>query len=101
VTNLQTKLKLLRKALAALGMLSKDGVTAMDPNAMPTDTDFAHDVAMPDKVTARTLAQQGALYDYFLFSRGGGNGAHNPKYSSQVLYDALQTLGVDVSLLTR
>lgn len=97
-----TKLKRLRLALATAGVLSKDGKVAMDPNAMPTDTEFAHDVAMPQpKGTVTPVAVAGALYNYFLFARGGAMGAHNPMYTSQLLYDSIQAAAGDLTGLDR
>ena len=97
-----TKLQRLRAALAKAGVLSKDGTVAMDPNNMPTDTDFASDVAMPQpKGTVTAVAVAGALYNYFIFARGGALGSHNPMYTSQLLYDSIQAAGGDLSGLDR
>jgi len=35
----------------------------------------------------------GALYNYFVMSRGSGFGVHNPTYVKQVLYDSITQLG--------
>jgi hypothetical protein len=36
--------------------------------------------------------QAGALYNYLLIARGGGNGVHNPKYTQQLIYDSIFSL---------
>jgi len=75
---------------------------AMDPNNMPTDADFALDLAMPQAKGAVTpVGVAGALYNYFIFARGGALGAHNPMYTSQLLYDSIQAAGGDLSGLDR
>lgn len=97
-----TKLQRLRLALAKAGVLSKDGTVAMDPNNMPTDTDFAKDVAMKQPGgTVTPVAVAGALYNYFIFARGGAMGAHNPMYTSQLLYDSIQAASGDLTGLDR
>jgi hypothetical protein len=93
-----TKLSRLRDALNALDLLSRDGTTKLDVPA--TDTDFASDVALPHPATV-TADVAGALYNYFLFARGGAMGAHNPMYTSQLLYDSIQAAGGDLSGLDR
>jgi hypothetical protein len=47
--------------------------------------------------------QAGALYNYLLIARGGGNGVHNPKYTQQLIYDSIFSLTgkAPVSLPTR
>jgi len=37
-------------------------------------------------------SQAGALYNYLLIARGGGNGVHNPKYMQQLIYDSIFSL---------
>jgi hypothetical protein len=36
--------------------------------------------------------EAGALYNYLLIARGGGNGVHNPKYTQQLIYDSIFAL---------
>jgi hypothetical protein len=48
----------------------------------------------PDGGTPVTLdaSQAGALYNYFLIAKGGGNGVHNPTYTQQLIYDSIVAL---------
>jgi hypothetical protein len=43
--------------------------------------------------TVLTADQAGALYDYILIARGGALGAHNPKYTQQLIYDSIVAMG--------
>jgi len=36
-----------------------------------------------------TASEAGALYNYELIAKGGGNGVHNPKYTQQLIYDSI------------
>jgi hypothetical protein len=58
-------------------------------------SDFARTGAgAPDGGAAVTLnaSQAGALYNYFLIAKGGGNGVHNPTYTQQLIYDSILSL---------
>jgi hypothetical protein len=39
-----------------------------------------------------TASQAGALYNYELIAKGGGNGVHNPKYTQQLIFDSIFAL---------
>lgn len=39
-----------------------------------------------------TPDQAGALYNYFLISRGSGWGVHNPNYVNQLLFDSIDAI---------
>lgn len=39
-----------------------------------------------------SASEAGALYNYELIAKGGGNGVHNPKYTQQLIYDSIFAL---------
>jgi len=39
-----------------------------------------------------SAAQAGAVYNYELIAKGGGNGVHNPTYTQQLIYDSILAL---------
>jgi hypothetical protein len=39
-----------------------------------------------------TAGEAGALYNYELIAKGGGNGVHNPKYTQQLIFDSIFAL---------
>lgn len=94
-----TGLQHLRKALNDAGLLSKDGINAIDAPTLASDKDFAHDVALKKNAVPASLA--GALYNYFLIARGGALGVHNASYTSQLLYDSVEAASGDLTGMTR
>jgi hypothetical protein len=89
--------------LNAKGWLTRSEVT---PYPVLTDEEladgqFQRDIVKPGN--SLTPAEQGALYNYLVIARGKDFGAHNPRYTKQVLYDSIELVkpGAPASGLTR
>ncbi len=96
-STVKSELFLLQAALAGAGYITRTGTPMTQ--AELSDGQFALDVGAP--VTGLTANQAGAVYNYFLLARGGALGAHNPKYTEQLIYDSLETMGALPIGLTR
>ena len=91
-STVQAALGELRVLLNNAGYLTR-GTAAPYPALLPVDLadpDLTLDLARP--TTALTADQAGALYDYFLVSRGAASGVHNPFYTKELVYDAIFSL---------
>jgi hypothetical protein len=66
-----------------------DGQFASDSPRTWTAVDGGADGGPPPTLTA---GEAGALYNYLLIAKGGGNGVHNPKYTQQLIYDSIVAL---------
>lgn len=93
----------MQAALNAKGWLTRSETS---PFAILTDEDLAdgqfnRDLAKPG--SSLTPAEQGALYDYLVIARGNDFGAHNPRYTKQILFDSIEVVkgGAPASGLTR
>jgi hypothetical protein len=86
----------LQKALNNAGYLTRSSAAPYQPLSgnQLTDGEFDLDKVRPgggpDGGTIHlTTDQAGALYDYLILARDKSLGAHNPKYTTQIMYDAL------------
>jgi hypothetical protein len=83
----------LRTALNGLGWLTRSASAPYEALAAEA---LADQVYKEDKVrpgaTGLTADQAGALYNYLLLARGSGNGAHNPIYVRQLIFDSVRAL---------
>jgi hypothetical protein len=93
----------LQAALNTAGYLTR-GTTAGSPALSATELgkDFKLDKPRfqtpPVSVNADTA---GALYNYFIVSRGGARGPHNPRYIKQLLWDSIAFLkGANPTFIT-
>jgi len=91
-TTVRKALTEMQDALNTAGYITRSEVS---PYVALTDEDLADgqfqlDLAKPG--SSLTPAQAGALYDYFLIARGKDFGAHNPRYTKQVLYDSIEVI---------
>jgi hypothetical protein len=99
----------LQKALNAAGYLTRSAAApyAALQGSELTDGNFALDKPRaapgPDGgTTAVTADQAGAVYNYLILARGGALGAHNPKYTKQLLFDSYFALtGLPPTTLAR
>ena len=98
-TNIKATLQALREKLNGLLLLSRDGTIPLSSSEL-TDDNYALDKALTAKAATDlggrppvTGPVAGALYNYFVMSRGSGFGVHNPTYVKQVLYDSITQLG--------
>jgi hypothetical protein len=66
-----------------------DGQFSSDSPRTWTAVDGGVDGGPPPTLTA---PEAGALYNYLLIAKGGGNGVHNPKYMQQLIYDSVFAL---------
>jgi hypothetical protein len=82
----------LQAALNAKGWITRSEVAPYPVLADEElgDGQFNHDLAKPGN--ALTPAEQGALYNYLVIARGKDFGAHNPRYTKQVLYDTIEVV---------
>jgi hypothetical protein len=99
----------LQRALNDAGYLTR-GTVAPYPPLQPSelaDGHFELDKTRPgggpDGGTAHLTADQaGALYNYIIVARGGALGAHNPKYTKQLVFDSYFAIkGLPPTTLTR
>ncbi len=82
-------------------LLTRDGVNPLSASDL-SDSDFAADETLPQaKGVTLTADVAGALYNYLLISRGSALGAHNTKYTEQLLYDSYKGLGGNMTGWTR
>jgi hypothetical protein len=113
----RSMLRSLRTKLNIMLLLTRDGVNPLSSSQL-SDNEFALDETLPEK-TANALPpavlpptatiprapvlgpQAGALYNYIVMARGSGTGVHNPRYVKQVLYDSIQSVGGDLTNLSR
>ncbi len=94
-SQVRASLRELEAAMNALGWLTRSETAPYLPLAgsQLTDNAFELDRARPGGgpdggTLSLTADQAGALYNYFLLARGGAAGAHNPKYTRQLLFDS-------------
>jgi hypothetical protein len=97
-------LKSLRKALNDKFLLTRNGTTQLSADEL-ADEDFELDESLPASAAPGRPpvipATAGALYNYFVMARGSGLGVHNPKYTGQILYDSIESVGGDLTNLVR
>jgi len=105
-------LRSLRTKLNSMLLITRDGINPLTSDQLKDD-DFALDETLPQKaadvlpppaVTPRPPVlgpTAGALYNYIVMARGSAFGVHNPKYTKQVLYDSIETVGGDLTNLVR
>ncbi|HET7541753.1 MAG TPA: hypothetical protein VFK05_17885 [Polyangiaceae bacterium] len=95
-SNTKLRLRTLRTTLNTKKLLTRDGTTPLTDDQLKDD-DFALDRSMPGYVVLANLTlpadTAGALYNYFLTARGSGFGVHNPKYTTQLIYDSIKAVG--------
>lgn len=95
-SNTKLRLRTLRTALNSQKLLTRDGTTPLTEDQLKDD-DFALDRSMPSYVVLANLAvpaeTAGALYNYFITARGSGLSVHNPKYTTQLIYDSIKAIG--------
>ena len=84
-----------QKALNSAGYLTRSEAAPYLPlsSSQLTDGNFPLDKTRagggPDGGTQRlTRDQAGALYNYLIVARDASLGAHNPKYTRQLIYDS-------------
>lgn len=96
-TSMTAGMQRLRETLFELGYVEGD----LNDSAMSEDhasTVAKGDAGGPQLLTA---AHAGAMYNYFILSRGAAGGIHNPRYVKQLTYDSIEALGGDLTGLTR
>ena len=99
----------LEKALNNAGYLTRSSAAPYQPlsSSQLTDGEFDLDKVRPgggpDGGTLHlTPDQAGALYDYLIVARDKSRGAHNPKYTMQIMYDAyVATTGMPPTTIIR
>jgi hypothetical protein len=82
----------MQAALNAKGWLTRSEVS---PYPVLTDEELADGQFNLDLVkpgNSLTPPEQGAVYDYLVIARGKDFGAHNPRYTKQVLYDSIEVV---------
>jgi hypothetical protein len=95
------RLVALRDLLNARGLLTRSSASPYLPlsGTELTDGHFELDRSRPGGGGADggaaplTANEAGALYNYFLVSRGSGYAIHNPLYVNQLLFDSIEALG--------
>jgi len=97
-SNTKLRLRTLRTALNDRKLLTRDGTTPLT-DAQLKDEEFALDRSMPSYIVLANLAVPaevaGSLYNYFLTARGSGLSVHNPKYTTQLIFDSITALGAN------
>jgi hypothetical protein len=94
----------LQRALNDAGMLTRATAAPYDPlsAAELADGAFATDTSRPNPSVTLTADQAGALYNYFIVTRGGALGVHNPTYVKQIVFDSFVAIkGTAPTTLTR
>jgi hypothetical protein len=107
----QTELGLfeIQKALNNAGYLTRSAAAPYQPLSSSELSDGAFDLDKvrpgggPDGGTLHlTTDQAGGLYDYLIVARDKSLGAHNPKYTRQIMYDAyFATTGMAPTTIVR
>jgi hypothetical protein len=92
-------LQRLRETLNTAGYLTQDGTGPLTAEQL-ADEEFELDDARP-QTAAVPAANAGALYNYLVVTRGAALGVHNPDYTGQLIYDSIEALGGDLSLIVR
>ncbi len=90
-TNLRFALAELQGLLNGLNALTR-GAVGNPALAGSELTDGHYELDRPRPGASLTPDQTGALYNYFLLSRGSAWGVHNPSYSSQLVYDSIDAI---------
>ncbi len=100
-TTVKAGLQRLRETLNNLQLLTRDAGPTFGPldDVALADQNFKLDLARPkNPVDANTA---GALYNYFVLSRGSAFGVHNPAYTRQLLFDSIEKLAGDTTGIIR
>jgi hypothetical protein len=100
-TNVKKGLFELQKVLSAQGYITRADTAPYSPlsEGELADGQFQLDHVAPSKTVDGPIA--GAVYNYFLIARGKDLGVHNPVYTKQLIFDSIEALGGDTSVITR